>query len=300
MDILEVKKLNKYFGKKQVLKDINFSLSKGEIVGLVGANGAGKTTIMKSILSLITFKGEVLINGVHSTFNEHFPLENVGALIENPGLYPYLTGRDHLKLFATGNNVDDKVENIINKLNLSNYIDTKTKKYSLGMKQKLGLGLSLLNNPKLVILDEPMNGLDPQATKELREAILEEASRGTTFLISSHILGELQKIAKKIILISDGEITNQTTVAELLEQGSIYYTLTTSNDAEAIEVLKIKGYKLLSEFPLQIKLEKNTPMGTIIKELSLKNIDVINMEKHVDDLEDSILNAISNKQGARK
>lgn len=208
--VLSVKDLNKSFGRRNVLSNINFDCKKGHIVGLVGANGAGKTTIMKSILSLIKSEGQIKINGQISNFNNHRALKSVGALIEYPGIYPFLSGRDHLELFAAATNAkEQQIRTVISELKLEKYIDSKAKSYSLGMKQKLGIAMALLNRPDLVILDEPMNGLDPQATKELRNLILEKSEQGVTFLISSHILDELQKLAEDLVVIDQGKLSNQ-------------------------------------------------------------------------------------------
>ncbi len=130
------------------------------------------------------------------TFDHHDALDEVGALIEYPSIYPFMTGRDHLKLFVIGKNKTSEIDDIVEALNMENYIDAKARSYSLGMKQKLGVAVAFLNNPKFVILDEPMNGLDPQATKELRELIITKRNEGVSFLISSHILSELQKIGR--------------------------------------------------------------------------------------------------------
>jgi ABC-type multidrug transport system, ATPase component len=172
--LLKIKDLNKSFGNKEVLKNINFTVQQGHIIGLIGANGAGKTTIMKAILGILPFNGKITINNKEVSIRQHQPLQTVGALIEYPGLYPYLTGREQLRLFSTGKDREKRVNDIISKLKMDHFADQKTKSYSLGMKQKLGVGLALLNNPQFVILDEPMNGLDPKATKELRDLIVQE------------------------------------------------------------------------------------------------------------------------------
>ncbi|QDJ58907.1 ABC transporter ATP-binding protein [Weissella sagaensis] len=221
---LEIKHLEKNFGKKKILTDVSFTVTKGHIVGLVGANGAGKTTIMKAILGLVGFSnGTITINGESVSLNKHQALSKVGALIENPGIYPYLTGWDHLRLFAEKNITKSMMTELVSALKMDKYIHQKAKGYSLGMKQKLGIALAFLNNPDFVILDEPMNGLDPQATFDLRQLITTKANEGTTFLISSHILGELEKLAKDLVIIDRGQIIKQTTTDELLSTGEKYF-----------------------------------------------------------------------------
>lgn len=295
-EVLSVKNLNKSFGKNQVLFNVNFNCQKGRIVGLIGANGAGKTTIMKAILSLTQSRGQIKVNGQLVTFDSHLALDKVGALIEYPGIYPFLTGHDHLKLFAS--DMDDKlqrIQNIIDELKMNQYIDKKAKGYSLGMKQKLGIAMAFVNNPNLVILDEPMNGLDPQATKDLRELILNKSQQGVTFLISSHILGELQKLAEDLIVIDHGKIIQKTTMQDLLANNQHYVILKTDNDSLANEILLRAKYEIDSIAPLKIVMTENQTVEKIMNLLRNNNINVQDIQ-HIDaDLEESVLKLISSK-----
>lgn len=204
--------INKKIKRKHVLKDITFSLEKGQIIGLVGGNGAGKTTLMKVILGLSNYQSGKFKKHISTAQND------IGALIEAPGLYPFLTGYDNMKLIDE--DPDNKnIDLIIKELKMEKFIHTKVKTYSLGMKQKLGIALAFLNHPQLVILDEPMNGLDPKAVKNVREAIISLREQGVTFLISSHILSELVKVTDSILIIDDGEIIKETTMDELNQSG---------------------------------------------------------------------------------
>lgn len=208
MELLTLNKISKNIKSKNVLKDISFTLNSGDIIGLVGGNGAGKTTLMKVILGLSSYQYGTLISHTSNKSND------IGALIENPGLYPFLTGFENMKLI---NEDKDKnsIQHIVDKLEMNDFIHNKAKTYSLGMKQKLGIALALLNHPKLIILDEPMNGLDPKAVKNVRETIIDFKKKGVTFLISSHILSELIKITDSILIIDKGEIIKETTMEEL-------------------------------------------------------------------------------------
>lgn len=204
--------INKKIKRKHVLKDITFSLEKGQIIGLVGGNGAGKTTLMKVILGLSNYQSGKFKKHISTAQND------IGALIEAPGLYPFLTGYDNMKLIDE--DPDNKnIDLIIKELKMEKFIHTKVKTYSLGMKQKLGIALAFLNHPQLVILDEPMNGLDPKAVKNVREAIISLREQGVTFLISSHILSELVKVTDSILIIDDGEIIKETAMDELNQSG---------------------------------------------------------------------------------
>ncbi|MGW7778782.1 ATP-binding cassette domain-containing protein [Staphylococcus arlettae] len=212
MKLLSMENINKKIKRKHILKDITFSLEKGQIIGLVGGNGAGKTTLMKVILGLSNYQSGKFKKHISTAQND------IGALIEAPGLYPFLTGYDNMKLIDE--DPDNKnIDLIIKELKMEKFIHTKVKTYSLGMKQKLGIALAFLNHPQLVILDEPMNGLDPKAVKNVREAIISLREQGVTFLISSHILSELVKVTDSILIIDDGEIIKETTMDELNQSG---------------------------------------------------------------------------------
>ncbi|TBX32866.1 ATP-binding cassette domain-containing protein [Lactiplantibacillus paraplantarum] len=291
--MLSVKNLNKSFGRKQVLHQISFSCEPGRIAGLVGANGAGKTTIMKAVLSLTSATGEITIDGRRSTFDHHDALDEVGALIEYPSIYPFMTGRDHLKLFVIGKNKTSEIDDIVEALNMENYIDAKARSYSLGMKQKLGVAVAFLNNPKFVILDEPMNGLDPQATKELRELIITKRNEGVSFLISSHILSELQKLAEDLIIIDHGKIVQETTMDALLRSNNHFVILTTTNDVKAKKVLFDAGYKLVESDGVKIKTSSDDDVANILKTLSDSQVPVTDVQHEDEDLEGSVLKLLN-------
>ncbi|MCG0882596.1 ABC transporter, ATP-binding protein [Lactiplantibacillus plantarum] len=291
--MLSVKNLNKSFGRKQVLHQISFSCEPGRIAGLVGANGAGKTTIMKAVLSLTSATGEITIDGRRSSFDHHDALDEVGALIEYPSIYPFMTGRDHLKLFVIGKNKTSEIDDIVEALNMENYIDAKARSYSLGMKQKLGVAVAFLNNPKFVILDEPMNGLDPQATKELRELIITKRNEGVSFLISSHILSELQKLAEDLIIIDHGKIVQETTMDALLRSNNHFVILTTTNDVKAKKVLFDAGYKLVESDGVKIKTSSDDDVANILKTLSDSQVPVTDVQHEDEDLEGSVLKLLN-------
>ncbi|HGZ6146711.1 TPA: ABC transporter ATP-binding protein [Staphylococcus aureus] len=209
MDVLTIEHLTKKIGNKTILEDVSFKLKRGQIVGLVGANGAGKTTLMKVILGYSSFQ-----SGNFNVINSKDSKSNIGALIENPGIYPFMSGYENLKLLNESKNTQD-IDKIVSQLHMDEYIHKKTKTYSLGMKQKLGIAIAFLNKPQFIILDEPMNGLDPKAVRDVRELIVQKAQEGVTFLISSHILSELVKITNSILIINKGKIVTETSEEEL-------------------------------------------------------------------------------------
>ena len=199
--ILSLKNIAKTYGKEQVLHNVSFDIEQGEICGLIGENGAGKTTLMRILLGLIRAdKGEI------KSVSQH----KIGSIIESPALYPNLTGRQHLQYYKTRFGLKTDIIEMLELVHLSEPSwDRKVKNYSLGMKQRLSIAIALLDNPELIILDEPVNGLDPQGISDLRKMILNLRDQlGVTFLISSHILSELEFITDKYIIMKKGKILN--------------------------------------------------------------------------------------------
>lgn len=260
--MLNLENVSTYIRKVKIVHNASFSIKAGEIVGLIGPNGAGKTTIMKTILGLMKFTGTITIDGKKVTENDHQALSSVGALIEHPAIYPFLTGHQNLELYAQEK---EDLDNLVSVLGMNSYINSKSKGYSLGMKQKLGIAIALLNHPKLVILDEPMNGLDIEATIGVRKLIKQYADQGTAFLISSHVLSELQKVMTKVVLISSGKIIVNQEIEKFNEISRRKYKVITENNEAVVKLLQDKGiiYKLQDDylivnsqeiFPLQDEL----------------------------------------------
>lgn len=211
MYVVEVVNLNKSFGKQQVLKDVNFTIDENEIVGFIGPNGAGKSTVMKCLSNLIfPASGSISICGYDLHKERDKALSCISAMIENPGLFPSSTGYENIMYFAKMQNISkDRIDEIIAFTKLGDKIHKKVGQYSLGMKQRLGLGIALLSKPKFLILDEPTNGLDPRGIMELREELRSLVKQeNMSILISSHQLGEIEKVADRIICINHGEIVN--------------------------------------------------------------------------------------------
>ncbi len=213
--VIETNSLVKTYGSKVAVDKVSIHISKGEIYGLIGKNGAGKTTLMKMILGL-TFANEGEIRLFDS--NElNLQRARVGALIENPGLYMSETAYGNLKMFGrlTGS-TEKEISEILSLVGLDNVGKKKVKAFSLGMKQRLGIAIALLGNPELLVLDEPVNGLDPTGIKEVRDILLELNRKGVTVFISSHLLDELGKIATKFGIMRNGALVEEITKDELL------------------------------------------------------------------------------------
>lgn len=208
--VLEVNHISKKRGRKKVLDDINFSISKGEVCGFVGRNGAGKTTLIKIITSMLfPDEGEVIICGKNLKTEREKALKNIGAVVETPVMYGYMTGRQNLNYISSvlDGITNNEIEDAIKFSNLGNKIDEKVKKYSLGMKQRLGLAEALMGNISLLILDEPTNGLDPMGVFELKNTINTLVKeKEVSIFISSHILSEIENICSKVVFIDDGKV----------------------------------------------------------------------------------------------
>jgi ABC-2 type transport system ATP-binding protein len=199
----------KHLGKNEIIKGISFSVKEGEIFGFLGPNGAGKTTTIRMMVGLIAAnKGTITIMGHDIAREREEALKNIGAVVENPELYTYLTGRQNLMQIAAIRRIAKKdVEEVIQLVNLEGRIDDKVKKYSLGMKQRLGLAAALISKPKLLILDEPTNGLDPTGIMDFRDIVKKAAKElNTAVFISSHMLSEVQQLCDTVAFINGGLI----------------------------------------------------------------------------------------------
>ena len=219
MSVLEVRDIYRNYGKKEVLKGVTFQIDSSEIVGLIGKNGAGKSTLFKVITGILKQKSgtvKILDQEVSSINRKIF--QQVGCLIEQVSLYPHLTGYEHIQIVAklTDTKIDEHVETLISTLKMNSYIHNKTKTYSQGMKQRLGILLAVLNKPKLLLLDEPLNGLDPEGVYEIRTFLLNICHQeGMSLLISSHILSEMQIFCDRFLFLKDGVISKDLTKSDL-------------------------------------------------------------------------------------
>ncbi|WP_018213520.1 ABC transporter ATP-binding protein [Desulfitobacterium hafniense] len=240
--IIETKNLTKQYGTQKSVADLNIHVKQGRIYGLLGRNGAGKTTTMKMLLGLTPpTSGEVTIWGKSLQGNEKKILPRIGNLIEAPGFYPNLTATENLRIFATLRGVPDRnaIKNALDLVGLP-YKDKKLfSQYSLGMKQRLAIALAVMHDPELLILDEPINGLDPIGIAEVRSFIRELCdARGKTILISSHILSEIALLADDIGIIDHGALLEEESLAELERKNSRYIHVGVSDAAQAARILE--------------------------------------------------------------
>ena len=223
--ILECQNLCKSFGKKQILKDVSFEIDEKDILAFIGPNGSGKTTTIKLILGLQNIdSGSVKINGYDVEKDFVKSIEKVGAIVENPDTYMYLSGWQNLKLVANlyKGVTDDDLKTIVKTVGLENRIRDKVSKYSLGMRQRLGIARALINKPNLLVLDEPTNGLDPEGIKDLRILLKRLAKEGMGILISSHNLAELESFCNKVLIIDNGVILEKSEVKKFKDNNNKY------------------------------------------------------------------------------
>ncbi len=223
-NILEVADIHKSFGSKKVLNAVNIAVSPGEVFGFLGPNGAGKTTTVRVILGLVKpDQGTVMINGYNIKVSFKQGIASVGAVVETPRFYEFLSGYQNILLIANlhRNIPKRRTEEVLKITGLSERAQDLVGTYSLGMKQRLGIARALINDPKLIFLDEPMNGLDPQGIFEIRELIKRLANeQGTTFFLTSHLLHEVEQVCNRIAILNKGQLLIQGRVDDLLSNGS--------------------------------------------------------------------------------
>lgn len=234
--IIKTNGLVKKYGDKAAVNEVSVCVEQGDIYGLIGKNGAGKTTLMRLLLGLTDAdSGEMrLFDSEELSTNRH----KIGSLIEEPGLYYGKTAFENMKMFSLlyDDVTDDEIKEILNKVGLGNTGKKKVKGFSLGMRQRLGIAISLMGHPELLILDEPINGLDPAGIKEIRDMILSLNASGVTFMISSHLLDELGKVVTKYGIMADGELVEEIS-ADMLKERCRRHIAVTVDDVEAAKRL---------------------------------------------------------------
>ena len=257
--VLKLKNVSKSFGKRKIIDNISLKVNSGEIFGFLGPNGSGKTTTIKMILRLIdSDEGEIKVNGFDNRKQFEQAMECIGAIVENPDMYKYMSGIDNLKLHARIRNIDEKrINEVLEMVGLKDRAKDKVGKYSLGMKQRLGLALTLLHNPKVLILDEPTNGLDPAGIKQLRD-ILKKISHeeNVAVFVSSHILTEMQQMCDRVAVLDNCKIVKIEQITNSEEEKIETIELRIKDKTKAIKILKEK-------FEVDAKEEKDSLLVTI-------------------------------------
>src|SRR5476651_266886 len=236
--------LSKAYGKRLAVDRLDLQVDRGELFGFLGPNGAGKTTTIRMALGLIApTNGSVEILGLEVRHNRSKVLPRVGALVESPALYSYLSGRNNLRAFGDllGGVPDKRIDEVLEIVSLTGRDKDKVKTYSMGMKQRLGLAVALLNDPDLLILDEPANGLDPAGIVEMRDLLRDLAAQGKTVFISSHVLTEVQQICTRVAIINHGKLIRVAQVHDLL-QSSGEFEVKVDVPADLVATLRLQPW----------------------------------------------------------
>lgn len=293
--VLKIKDLTKVYNKKRVVDGLTLNVEAGQIYGFLGPNGAGKTTTIKMITGLIKKDaGDIVINGIDAVKNHDVAMNYVGAIVEVPSFYEYMSVMENLKLYARLRNIKkEQILKIVKLVKLENKINEKVKKYSLGMKQRLGLAVSLLHSPKLLILDEPTNGLDPEGIRELRELLKKIAHEdNVAVFVSSHLLSEMQLMCDKVAIINNGKIVKVESMDSIKNESNIYEFNVSDIDMAQKYIGKIarcekKQNKLIVFYDGKI--------SDILKLLMENGIEVVSFEKKVNMLEEKFLSMTGGK-----
>jgi ABC-2 type transport system ATP-binding protein len=285
--VLSVRNLKKKLGNKMIIKGISFDIYGGEIFGFLGPNGSGKTTTIRMLVDLIRpTEGSVLVCGLDVHKEHDAALNLIGSIVENPEMYPYMTGWENLEHFArmVPGIGQERIQEVVDIVGMHNRIHDKVKKYSLGMRQRLGIAQALLGKPKLLIMDEPTNGLDPQGIKELRQFIRRLADDGMSLFISSHLLSEIQLMCDRVAIIMHGEVIAVGKVDELLEQSTGKVFIQVDNQEKAMQVLdQFTSIQLVSAEEAELAELSKIEQSTVI---------VVNMEvTEVSQLNQALVNA---------
>ncbi|MBO6140492.1 MAG: ABC transporter ATP-binding protein [Ruminococcus sp.] len=246
--VLKIDKLNKTLGKRHILHDISFEAHAGEVFGFLGPNGAGKTTTIKCAVGLISIdSGTIHIGGKDVNKEFEAAMANVGGIVENPEMYKYLTARQNLEQYARMRDgvTKDRIDKVVELVGLSNRMNEKIMKYSLGMRQRIGVAQALLHNPKLLILDEPTNGLDPAGIKELRDILKKLAhEEGVCVIVSSHLMSEMELMCDRVGIIANGRMLGVYTLEEMISSSNgetTDYIIKCSDANKAFEAVDIEG-----------------------------------------------------------
>jgi ABC-type multidrug transport system ATPase subunit len=298
--LLEVSGLSKNFGTFEAVKNLQFTVNEGDVYGFLGQNGAGKSTTLRMLLKLIKpTTGQIIFSGKQITQGDNSLLQQTGAVIERPDLYKYLSAYNNLNIFAKMSGIKVSRSLLMDQLEMVGLADRakdNVKTFSQGMKQRLGIAIALVHQPKLIILDEPTNGLDPQGIADMRNLILRLSKQmGKTVIVSSHLLAEIEVIANRMIIINKGQKIVEGNVSDLLDPAKTLVDISTTNDANAMELMQnTKWASLLQKTNNNIKIQMNrNEVPSLVTALTQKNIDILSIHpRH--SLEDYFLSLTNN------
>jgi len=295
--ILSIQNLNKKFGRIHAVNNLSFDIQKGNVYGILGPNGSGKSTTLGIILNVVnrTSGAFTWFDGRVST---HDALKRVGAIIERPNFYPYMSAVENLKLVCKIKEIPyDKIEQKLRQVQLYERRNSKFKTFSLGMKQRLAIASALLNDPEILILDEPTNGLDPQGIHEIRSIIQKIAANGTTILLASHLLDEVEKVCSHVVVIREGiklysgrvdEMTASHGIIEIESKHDTNEIFTALKSIEGIESVHEEGERIF------IRLNQEVSSANLNRQLMEKGIELSHLVKKRPSLEQQFLSLTNN------
>lgn len=298
-NIIEIENLSLSYNKKDlVLKKLNLTVNSPSIFGFIGVNGSGKSTTIKSMLGLIPYQsGSIKLFGLPIKKNRTTIFSKIGALIENPSLYGHLTGYDNLKIYCHYQKLPlSRIAEIVTLIGLENGINKRCNTYSLGMKQRLGLGIALLNDPDLLILDEPTIGLDPQGRIALRGLLKKLHQQGKTIFVSSHLLSELEQIATEVGILKNGQIIFQGNQGDLIARRTGEKVSIEIEEANlAAPLLLEQGYviKVIHSKQIEVTIKSKAEIPKIINFLCANNISIFRVQQQQTNLEDLFIQSIN-------
>jgi len=295
--VLKINNVSKTFGSKKVVSNVSFEVYAGEVFGFLGPNGAGKTTTIKMIMGFLGIdEGQVYINGYNLRKNYEKAMSDIGGIVENPEMYKDLSGRVNLNMYARTHDgvTKERIEDVINIVGMQNRINEKVKKYSLGMKQRCGLAQAILHKPKLLILDEPTNGLDPVGIRELRDLLKKLAHEDNiAVFVSSHMLSEMELMCDRVGIINNGKLLYVKPIKELIEDatGAPVHRFFVEPATRALELLKPNYEKLIRAAfvdAVDIAVERKD-VPPIAKLLVSNDISLYSIFKLENSLEDAFI-----------
>lgn len=269
---LKISGLNKTLGKRQILHDIAFEAYAGEVFGFLGPNGAGKTTTIKIAVGLLSLdEGDIEVGGYDIKKNFEKALAGIGGIVENPEMYKYLSGKENLRQYARMREgvTEERIDEVVALVGLSNRINEKVSKYSLGMRQRLGVAQAILHHPKVLILDEPTNGLDPAGIKELRDILKKLAhEEGICVLVSSHLMAEMELMCDRVGIIANGKMLGVYTIEEMIsasKSGTNEFMLDVDDAKKASSLLSGYTFTITDENRIDVALPEENARETIAK-----------------------------------
>jgi ABC-2 type transport system ATP-binding protein len=296
--VLKISNVNKFFGKKKIINNASFEVYAGEVFGFLGPNGAGKTTTIKMIMGFLSMdSGDIYINNFNVKKDYEKAMSYIGGIVENPEMYKDLSGLTNLQMYARLHDgvTKERIDEVVNLVGMEKRIKEKVKKYSLGMKQRCGLAQALLHKPKLLILDEPTNGLDPAGIRDLRDILKKLAHEDNiAVFVSSHLMSEMELMCDRVAIVNRGEILGVKTVKELLAQanGTVMHRFSVKPVDKAKEILGSKYGNLIknsTEDYIDIEVDGDA-VAEITTLLATQGIAISGVNKIETSLEDAFIN----------